>query len=256
MPHERPREADPLTFPAREARRWGIEALAQAELDQEPPGLRLQVAPVPEGQPCGHQVLQRGQPGEQVRVLEDQADMAGTELGEVAFRRPVDPRAEHADRAVGRPIEPGDKVQERGLPQPDGPVMATVSPRAMRRSICASAGTRLPPLVYVRDTPSSAIAGSRSGKLSGALIRRPHARSGDDLIEMGTQALQPAELAFHQPDLRVAGLLAEFARIPRSRGAQSVEGRGALVDHGAEQRRHSVPNHEARDREPNHQLIG
>ena len=60
-------------------------------------------------------VLLGGQDGEQVVGLEDEADRAAPQQREVAVVEAVEARAVDLDPALGRPVEPGEDVQQRRL---------------------------------------------------------------------------------------------------------------------------------------------
>ncbi len=79
-------------------------------------------------------VLDRGQPGEQVEVLEDVADRPASHPSLVRARdiREVDPVHEHL--AAGRLLEAAAIVKSVLLPEPLGPMIATSSPRSTVRS--------------------------------------------------------------------------------------------------------------------------
>ncbi len=45
-----------------------------------------------------------------MRILKDEAHVVCAEVRQLSFGGPLDARAEHRDRAGGRPIEPGHEV--------------------------------------------------------------------------------------------------------------------------------------------------
>ena len=109
-------DRDPLPLAAGELVRPVPEPVAEPDPVQRglgaPPALLLRHAGVE--QPVGH-VVHRVTPGGQVELLEDEADPAGPQRGQlpVGERRdvvPVDP-----DAARGRPVQRADQVQHGGL---------------------------------------------------------------------------------------------------------------------------------------------
>ena len=127
--HQRPRQRDPLTLPARQLRRPVAAPVAQTDLAQHRRGLR----PLPARQAQRH-VVQHRLPRQQPCVLEHDADpVVGAPL-----RKPVEQH--RRARAGGPPCSPlgaSSPASRRSsvlLPQPLRPTTATNSPAASSRS--------------------------------------------------------------------------------------------------------------------------
>jgi hypothetical protein len=77
---------------------------------------------LPPGQPGqlgGQQhIVGHGQVVQQVEELEDHADPLPPEPGQPGLAEPVDPLSGHGDRPAGRPVQPGDEVEQGGLAAP------------------------------------------------------------------------------------------------------------------------------------------
>ena len=109
------RQRDALLLAARELRRVVVSALAEADARRAVARAaveRLGAAGELERQ---EDVLERGQVGEQLERLEDEADAAAAQerqlvLGERLDRRAVDPHL-----ALARPVEPGGEAEQRRL---------------------------------------------------------------------------------------------------------------------------------------------
>ena len=100
----------------------GLEAGAVSEPDgvEGLPGLgAVQGTP---GQARGHgDVVGGTQGGDEVVLLEDEADVAGAEPGPLGGTHPGGEGAEHGHLSAGGLIEAGHAVQQRGLARPGGP---------------------------------------------------------------------------------------------------------------------------------------
>ena len=100
----------------------GLEAGAVSEPDgvKGLPGLgAVQGTP---GQARGHgDVVGGTQGGNEVVLLEDEADVAGAEPGPLGGPHPGGEGAEHGHLSAGGLIEAGHAVQQRGLARPGGP---------------------------------------------------------------------------------------------------------------------------------------
>ena len=109
-----PGDGDPLTLAAGELMRLEAGAVGQTHGLQgcHRPALP-QRAP---GQAGGHgDVLGGGQGGDEVVVLEDEAHVAGAELGAFRRRHEGDRRPQEADPSAGGRIQPRQGVQQGGL---------------------------------------------------------------------------------------------------------------------------------------------
>src|SRR5919199_760570 len=103
------------------------------------------------------------------------------------------------------------------LPQPLGPTMATISPRAMLRSIPRNAGTRRAPEVYVLCRPRASTTGvgwvSGVGGSADTRYPTPETSSGIRRFEQLGQAGVPLGARVEAIGGQVLGMLAEF--LPR-----------------------------------------
>ena len=116
---QRPRDRDALPLPARQPRRVGVALVGQAHPVEQLGRPRPGAAPGRAGQLGGQQhVVGDGQVVEEVEELEDEADVPGAEPGEGALPQLVDALPGHRDRSPGRPVKPGDEVEQGGLPRP------------------------------------------------------------------------------------------------------------------------------------------
>ena len=68
----------------------------------------------------GH-VLERGHGGDEMEGLEDDADVPSAEPGETVLVQRGEVVSGHRDLPAGRPLEPADDHEERGLPRTGGP---------------------------------------------------------------------------------------------------------------------------------------
>ena len=111
---ERARHGDALLLAARHLGGRCVAAIA------EPDGVDERVEPLAIGASAADaqrqgDVLLRGQDGQQVVGLEDEADLAAAQQREVAVVEAVEARAGDLDPALGRPVEAGEDVQQRRL---------------------------------------------------------------------------------------------------------------------------------------------
>ena len=116
---ERAREGDALLLAARKHARIVAQPLAQADPAQHLGRQRARVVS-PLQLERQHDVLERIQVGEQLKALEDEADLGGADRGALVLvdREQVD--AVEANRSGGRRVEPGDQRQQRALARPRG----------------------------------------------------------------------------------------------------------------------------------------
>jgi len=82
-----------------------------------------------------HHVFQRRQVIEQVKRLEYEADLAGTQLRPAVLVESRQILAEQPHRAAGRNIQPGQRPSKVDFPEPDAPRIATVWPALTARLI-------------------------------------------------------------------------------------------------------------------------
>jgi len=101
-------------------------------------------------------VFDAGERGEEVEELEDEADFVAAEAGEVVIGEVGDGLAVDTDFPGGGTVEAADEVEEVDFPEPEGPTMETISPRAICRSTESRATTCLLPLKCL-ETPERAI---------------------------------------------------------------------------------------------------
>ena len=100
----------------------GLEAGAVSEPDGVKGLLGLGAVQGTPGQARGHgDVVGGTQGGNEVVLLEDEADVAGAEPGPLGGPHPGGEGAEHGHLSAGGLIETGHAVQQRGLARPGGP---------------------------------------------------------------------------------------------------------------------------------------
>jgi hypothetical protein len=120
--HQRPRDRDALPLPARQPGRVGVLVLPDPQSGQQlggaSPGRRLGLPAELGGQ---QHVVEDGHVLEQVEELEDHPDLPAAEPGHGGLAEPVHPLAADPDRSAARPVQPGDQVEQRGLPAARGP---------------------------------------------------------------------------------------------------------------------------------------
>jgi hypothetical protein len=139
-------DGDALLLAAAHLRRALVRLLREADhlqrVEGPPAGLLLLFAGDQERQ---LHVLHRGEDRYQVVRLEDEPHLLRPKARPLPVGHPPYGVAVDPDLAVGEVVEAGEDVEERRLPAPGGPMMATISPRAMPRSTPRSALTRRPP---------------------------------------------------------------------------------------------------------------
>jgi hypothetical protein len=129
-PDEGPGDRDPLALPSGDL--GGLERRAYGEAD---PLERLIRAPIPlvggdagVEDPVGDVLAHRGVLGQE-ELLEDEADLPGPQPRQLAVIQLRGGDSTDADHAAGGSLQRPHDVQERGLPDPEGPTIATSSPR-------------------------------------------------------------------------------------------------------------------------------
>ena len=143
---QRPGQRHPLLLAAGELAGPVVEPVGQPHLRQHLLGAaRASAAGQPPDQPGHHGVLERGELGQQVVALEDEADRLVAEAGQLLLVEggqvaPLeeDPAGAWASRAC--PARGG----RCSSPRPTGPVSATSSPAAISRVTSRSTSSRLP----------------------------------------------------------------------------------------------------------------
>ena len=143
-----PRDGDSLFLAAGELRRKMVQPLPKTELaqDLDAPAVHLLNAVAPQ---CGghSHVLDRGERAEQVVQLKDETDVLA-ELDLLPFRGAARswPRTSRLPSCIRRraPI----RVSKVDLPEPEGPVMITTSPRLISRSLSKRTWVLVSPLPY------------------------------------------------------------------------------------------------------------
>src|SRR6266511_169142 len=66
-------------------------------------------------------VLEHGQVAEQVEELEHEPQSCAPEAGQTGFAEPAQVLPRHPHPATARPVDPGDQVEQGGLPAPRRP---------------------------------------------------------------------------------------------------------------------------------------
>src|SRR4051794_24646977 len=113
---ERTRDRGPLLLAAGHLRRHVVDAVAEADQLQQldrPPAQRRPVVGLEHQRQLD--VLDRGQERDEVVALEDVADRVVAQGGELALGERRGVLAVDGDRALGRPVEPADHVEQRRL---------------------------------------------------------------------------------------------------------------------------------------------
>ena len=101
----------------------------RARRDEGRPGLVASVGWVDSGvEETVRHVLQDGRVFREEELLENEADLRGPQRGEFSIRHGCYVEAGDAHRPATRPVERAHEVQQRVLPDPDGPTTATSSP--------------------------------------------------------------------------------------------------------------------------------
>ena len=119
--HQRPGDRHPLPLAPGKPRRVVVPVPLDAHPFQQLPGPGPRGPPGRPGQLGGQQhVVFHGEVVQQVEELEDDPDVPGPEPGQPALAEVVDPPPGHGDRALGGPVEPGDEVEQGGLPAARG----------------------------------------------------------------------------------------------------------------------------------------
>ena len=101
---------------------------------------------------CHLDVLNCRQGGDQVEVLEDEAESPEPQLGEIVVAQRGEVASLEEDVAVARPVERTEEL-EAGvvLPEPLGPSSATNSPAAIDKLTSSTARTSVPPFEKTFD---------------------------------------------------------------------------------------------------------
>jgi len=118
--HEGPRDRDPLLFAAGELRRVVMDAMAKADGRQFGFGF-LEGLPVAREFQRHGDILQRRHVGNEMEGLEDDADVAAPELGELIFGKRGQFRSGDGYVAFVRPLQAGHDHQERRFAGPGWP---------------------------------------------------------------------------------------------------------------------------------------
>ena len=113
--HEGPGERRALPLPAGQLRRPVVEPVAEAHPVEELPRPRLVVALRPRDEGGDEDVLQHRALRQQEVVLEDEADRAVAEGGELGLRQRVGIEPVERDPARGRRLERAEDVEQRAL---------------------------------------------------------------------------------------------------------------------------------------------
>ena len=117
-------------------------------------------------------VGQRARAGDQVEALEHEPDLAVAHVGQVVLVDAARRRGHSAGRCplVGVSRQPRMFISVV-LPLPDAPMIATYSPRSIRRLTPRSACTAMSPTLYVLCTSSRSITGEPDRRERGPLDR-------------------------------------------------------------------------------------
>jgi hypothetical protein len=133
---DRPRDRDALLLSPRELPRIVLGAVREADERQ---GGRDVLAALLLGELREQErkldVLVGGEDRNQVVELEDESDVAGPPPGQLTVGELGDVLAVDDDRSRRRPVDPCDQVEERALPEPDGPISREELSPATFRSI-------------------------------------------------------------------------------------------------------------------------
>ena len=113
---ERPGDRDALPLAAGQPRRVGVAAVGDPQRGEQFLRALPGVARPHPGELGGQQhVVDHRHVVEEVEELEDHADLAAAEPGRTGLRQHVHPLVADPDRAAGRPVHPGDEVEQRRL---------------------------------------------------------------------------------------------------------------------------------------------
>ena len=170
--HQRARDADALLLAARELRRAGCAAGRRGRAGSAGRWRALVRAPrVDAGIDRGHlDVLDGVEIGQQLVALEDEAEMLAAQFRQLVGRRACRCRGRRrrSCRRSARSRQPRMFISV-DLPEPDAPMMATISPASMSRSTSSSTVTRLG---AGGEAPGQAAQRNERGR---PCSRRPHA---------------------------------------------------------------------------------